>query len=249
MKKYILIDTYPGSPEIGHVISPMLEGYYCWNHHWFDPKDFPKSWEEVVGPGFEITSFTNPSNNLAYTINPTAKEYYVNVGTNRSIDFCLRFYKIKSVKRLSDGETFKIGDNTTLGTISQIQWDCEKGLWLDFKTDKGCYHGGYGDYEKITKKRCSFITSDGVQMYLGDTYYTLGTPDYYWSVQGFKVDLISEELSPVGSIQFSTLELAEEYIKNNRPRRTYTEGEVVRALEHWGMCKVELRFVNLFLDN
>lgn len=89
MKKYKLIKTYPGSPLLGKVLEPKVEkdnedtNNFYWEGSWFNPNDFPELWEEV---DYEIVD-TIIKNNLKQ--------------------------KISSVKRLSDGEIFSVGDKFT----------------------------------------------------------------------------------------------------------------------------------------
>jgi len=89
MKKYKLIKTYPGSPLLGKVLEPKVEkdnedtNNFYWEGSWFNPNDFPELWEEV---DYEIVD-TTIKNNLKQ--------------------------KISSVKRLSDGEIFSVGDKFT----------------------------------------------------------------------------------------------------------------------------------------
>jgi len=89
MKKYKLIKTYPGSPFLGKVLEPKVEkdnedtNNFYWEGSWFNPNDFPELWEEV---DYEIVD-TTIKNNLKQ--------------------------KISSVKRLSDGEIFSVGDKFT----------------------------------------------------------------------------------------------------------------------------------------
>jgi hypothetical protein len=89
MKKYKLIKTYPGSPLLGKVLEPKVEkdnedtNNFYWEGSWFNPNDFPELWEEV---DYEVVD-TIVKNNLKL--------------------------KISSVKRLSDGEIFSVGDKFT----------------------------------------------------------------------------------------------------------------------------------------
>ena len=129
MKKYKLIRKYPGSPTVGTILAPKVDkeltntNNFYWGGNWFNPNDFTFYWEEVVEKDYEIISFTQDSgitdlwtkfpNGWARTINGhcattpyTTEEILSN-----------KLYAIHSVKRLSDGEVFTVGD-----TIKTHKW-------------------------------------------------------------------------------------------------------------------------------
>jgi hypothetical protein len=86
MKKYKLIKKYPGSTEVGEIVQGNgREGWYtkgpgCRTYDWTQVVYYPEYWEEVIERDFEVTLARRAP------------------------------YKIISVKRLSDGEVFSIGD-------------------------------------------------------------------------------------------------------------------------------------------
>ena len=93
MKKYRLIASYPGCPEIGRVIEPKTKdgepNAYYWGGTWFDPTKFPVFWEEVLG--YEI------------------------------LKSCPIEGTIYSVKRLSDNQVFTLGDNSNYGEVKSFE--------------------------------------------------------------------------------------------------------------------------------
>lgn len=103
--KYKLIKLLPfeNSPKIGYISEPHLsqkdEDHY-WNGLWFNPENYPEFWQPVVEKNYEI---------LSIKCNKLSLLHFNNVES--SINFMLKNdYSIHSVKRLSDGEVFTIGD-------------------------------------------------------------------------------------------------------------------------------------------
>ena len=57
--KYKLIKLLPfeNSPKIGYISSPnplVKDKVHYWNGNWFNPKNYPEFWEEVVEKDYEI---------------------------------------------------------------------------------------------------------------------------------------------------------------------------------------------------
>ena len=103
MKKYKLIKKFPGSDELGTIITGSKETMYSKglgyrNYDWAHVEIHPEFWEEIVEKDYEILSQTsvrvcNPKDNYKVVRNTTPV--------------------IHSVKRLSDGEVFSVGDKFT----------------------------------------------------------------------------------------------------------------------------------------
>lgn len=225
--KYELIKKYPGSPDLGFITSPKSDNAYYVNSNWIEPENYPEFWEKVVELDYEI------------------------------LRSCPIEGSIYSVKRLSDNEVFTVRDHLNFnnqGNGILLRIDFERAL-VDKGKGRLCFVndnkflGDWWSIKDLSKvKKSIFVTYDEVDMFMGDDYYTLGTPDNYWSIQKFVVDVNCLSLSPIGKVQFSTSEAAEKYILDNKPKRLYTEDEMVRALENWGMCRVDISYVNNFLN-
>ena len=120
--------------------------------------------------------------------------------------------KIHSVKRLSDGEIFTIGDKVNMfngiAIITSFRILPNNEFVIDF--DNKC--SGIG-IKNITKAKTPlFTTEDGVDIFEGDTYYKVVN-------ESFQL-LIMERASKGESLRskvFSTKEKAEEYILLNKP--------------------------------
>jgi hypothetical protein len=99
MKKYKLIKEYPGSPKLGEIVKGYgRDGWYSKGeghstYDWRQVVNYPEYWEEVIEKDYEIL-------------------------TSRVVP-----YTILSVKRLSDGEIFMVGDSVEGGTILAIRID------------------------------------------------------------------------------------------------------------------------------
>jgi hypothetical protein len=118
MKKYKLIKEYPGSPDIGYVSQPKVEKNveYTDNHYysgtWFDPSKFPEYWNPIED--FEILSFCGTESHPVPGFIVKIKNGKLDSDTlNLPLSHYLegtRCWKINSVRRISDGEVFTIGD-------------------------------------------------------------------------------------------------------------------------------------------
>lgn len=131
--KYILKKEYPGSPKLNTICkydkNPWSDSN-AFTNPILNPKDYPEFWELVVEKDYEILSVITNNNKFiekVYNQDATIEPYW----------------KIHSVKRLSDGEIFTIGDKTENGIIKSIfipfefgtttvciQCDNKKGVYL-----------------------------------------------------------------------------------------------------------------------
>ena len=153
MKKFKLIREYPGSPKLGTELTPKTDMHvtntnnYYWEGSWFNPSDFPEFWEEVVAPDYEVTQVL-----YATEIRTLSNGEYrlFNDGIGFDLEYMLSNNgKIHSVKRLSDGEVFTVGDRINIGeehqicirTISMINISSDGTLVIDHE------HGGLNNYK------------------------------------------------------------------------------------------------------
>lgn len=152
---YKLIKKLPfeKSPEIGYISKPWLlieDKPHYWNSNWFNPKNYPEFWEEIVEKDYEILSYIGKStkNVLSAKLDP-----FVN---NKLIEWEDKNLDIHSVKRLSDGEIFTVGDKTDVGIIESIQFDDLKELGI--KVSDLCGDWIYYSIGIIEKKQPLFTT-------------------------------------------------------------------------------------------
>ena len=136
MKKYKLIKQYPTSPKLGFTVFER----HCGMYHNIETGNMygsqiienqPEFWEEVVEKDYEIVSQT-PSVRVC---NP--KDNYKVVRNTTPV--------IHSVKRLSDGEVFTVGDTVrmyehgpikTIETITtnSIRSSIKQGVWFTYNS-------------------------------------------------------------------------------------------------------------------
>ena len=90
--KYILKKEYPGSPKLGNTIDNL-------ENDWIE--NYPEYWEELVEKDYEILSLIEGK--FIYPCDKYSKDFINQLFNTLGIN-------IYSVKRLSDGEIFTIGD-------------------------------------------------------------------------------------------------------------------------------------------
>ena len=126
-------------------------------------------------------------------------------------------YYISSVKRLSDGEVFSIGDKINFrglyGNNSKHKYDTIKGFELKQDGSLGVkYHNDLVGIEKIQKyKEALFTTEDGVDIFEHDIYYAVN-PELVISKWTAYKNLIQKNVKI-----FAKKEKAEEHILMSKP--------------------------------
>jgi hypothetical protein len=127
--------------------------------------------------GYEILSFMSTKGCFAVASYFTAEENF----KGNSV------WKIFSVKRISDGVVFSIGDKVKInssvhvGTIYSMIVS-RNSIYITFNvsdTLDGCVY--LEDVHKV--KEPILVTKDAAELFEGDTYYSLGTPNDYWRIQ------------------------------------------------------------------
>jgi hypothetical protein len=237
MKKYKLIKKYPSLPkdweegmEIGYGdrrinLSPC-NGKYT-NRHIADSEVINQSefWEEIVEKEYEILSVLQPHVNLKYTLiknkqfgNSYNGDVYYHSGAEiRGFDMLDKIknnaWKIHSVKRLSDGEIFTVGDKITDGIITKFDiLNVLNGVLIAFIDNSS-----WLSLRMFTKaKQPLFKTEDSVDIYEGDNYFSVD--ENYWRVLKPEITCkINYETYHKHRCNFSSKEKAEEYIIMNKP--------------------------------
>ena len=133
------------------------------------------------------------------------------------------FWNIHAVKRLSDGETFMIGDviqtyqggrkhqiesiSLTIGKTSLKQ-----GIWIN-------YQGGSQHFSNTIKVKEKLLTTeDGVDIYVGDETWILHKNSWQLSPKPIKHNnQYWFQIGEPAHWDFSTKEAAEAYMLNNKP--------------------------------
>jgi hypothetical protein len=181
-------------------------------------------WELVVEKDYEILSFRNRENNLLYTLydgryKTQNIDGFTDLG-DRDLQYCMKYYEIRSIKRLSDNEIFTLRDNITYNescSVKIISLECENHTILININNGGFYF--LKDAEKV--KPCLFTTLDGVEIFKGDTYWYVNTNTF--DVLSYKADKM---IMP--NLPFSTEIAAKNYKAENGKK--YSLIDVKKAL-------------------
>ena len=181
-------------------------------------------WEEVVEKDYEVLSY---SQTLADIILDKGNE------------------KISSVKRLSDGAVFTVGDKVVFHSTEYFEDSVviikdffDRDEFIDVRSENNvvCSLNNISHHKKPI-----FTTEDGKDIFEGDEYWCVHSYDF------FLRDYIAETgIYNKNYKRFSTKEAAEEYICNNKPM--YTLKDIEKCVENWGLCKVEGEHIERFLD-
>lgn len=202
----------------------------------------------VVEKDYEILSLISDKGNLAKYDEPT--ELYPNPLCNNYktreywLQCFLRYkhWKIHSVKRLSDGEIFTIGDKVYLtngnyftSELKEFKFfhngECghlekhRNGIFL--KLGISSVHSGkeihffyLEDIVKATCKKPLFTTEDGVDIFEGDKFYYVNNG---YIIEPRKA-IIEKDFNPfAGKRDFSSIKTAEKYIEENKPCLSYND--------------------------
>lgn len=241
MKKWKLIKKYPGSKELGTIVSNHKDPYYLYDNpgsyssfyiHISEVENYKEFWEEIVEKNYQILSYISKDGKDIF-------QHPLPDWTNKD------YWYIKSVKRASDGEIFSIGDFIKLYkgvTIIESLDIVNNTIVIKGKLDQSLVYE-YKEYAQLKSnlnwlKSCLsitlknavkarqvlFTTEDGVNILEGDNFY-LVTKELdlkYWEAS--KMESYSANISYLKSKKvFSTKEAAEEYILLNKPCLSYKE--------------------------
>lgn len=197
-----------------------------------------KKCEKPVERDYEILSFINKSNEVIFekckngkfstkynTIGNIGEGFFLNV----------KHFNINSIKRLSDGEVFSLGDKV----IENITSESDEWTISEFSLkDSRCFTCGVNIncLEKVIEKPVIFTTEDGVEVRKGDI--TTAVNQYN--------EILKECKYKGGRIDwkyFSTREAAEKYIEENKPK--YSLKDVERAFGGYMAITIESIIQNL----
>lgn len=218
MKKFRLIREYPSSPELGEIciLSDNNYEYYCKNnfHHKVNnPENYPEFWEPVSEKDYEIL-----------------KTGHILCDIEGGFDK----YPILSVKRLSDGEIFTVGDKITSSSFSKSSdIDIINNFYIPDEKFCKMWNNRFTINDLIIKTRKSwqsnlcnvikikqplFKTEDGIDIYEGDKFYRINKDLMFWGISGeVTKEYDYKHLSKIGIKHFSTKEAAEKYVLLNKP--------------------------------
>lgn len=218
MKKYKLIKTYPGSPKLESIADKKDACNFWYINNGFNNvgkniDQFPEFWEEIVEKDYEILSYYQESNvHGKYVYYKSHMENWEFIEKQN--------YKIHSVKRLSDGEVFTIGNKVRISKlqhdgsfiINKFYFDCNDEKLL---CNGKCTGNGHVSITKIEHSKPLFTTEDGVDIFEGDKYYR--NSGWHFESCKFIHTATKDTKFFMSDKPFSTKEKAEEYILMNKP--------------------------------
>lgn len=223
--KYKLIKTYPGSVLLGTIVkSDDMNQYVTKNITIFSKEEiegFSEFWEEVKEKDYEILDIAYSSGVICRYESPIITSMYEN--KDKFIKSFLASpagYKIHSVKRLSDGEIFTIGD-----IISGFSFSSRAIKGFEIMPNGKInivQDAGFSCLEDINKiKKPIFKTADGVDIFKGGGCWCVDNLLNYSHI--FNITKHPNEKC------FSTKEKAQEYIDLNKPK--YSLQDIIDAYE------------------
>lgn len=224
--KYKLKQIYPGSPKLGTIAKKdnKSPSYYNFKNedekeclHYSEIESYPKFWELVVEKDYEI---------LELSLKRSEKPQIINI-FDRSDEYIISLLNcngnsIHSIKRLSDGEIFTIGDKIIYNEIvpTKLKIKSFQIFNNELLVHKDCTMNTNKLYEIQHIKQPLFTTEDGVDIFENDTIHGVSND---WKVFSHFTNLQNKIKSWGIKPIFSTKEKAEEYILLNKPCLSYNE--------------------------
>lgn len=242
MSNYKCIRHYPGGPDVGYISKPHKvqpetdKNCHYYMHNWFNPEEFPEYWESVVDKDYEILKVVAKWSSPSYSPGDF-------IDYNKMIDYDT----IYSVKRLSDGEIFTIGDMIGYPSIPNTKIesftirDNKIAAWGKFISSMN----GFVLLNGVSKsKKPLFITEDGIDKFEGNMCFFV-TPTQY--SLGFGSIILGSEFK-FALVRFHDQKKAEAWIEENKPQyskldmiafcnyaKSYVSGHttVPKHFDHW----------------
>jgi len=167
MKKYKLIKEYPDSPKLGTITKVSNKNIPVW----YNVGNWEEFWQEIVDKDYEILELACKNHNDTYILHENGLYGFKGEDGHGVLEHVIKYFPIiKSVKRLSDGEIFTVGDsviNVSNNLTTKIK---------SFSTEPYCKTLGelcalYEDgdfnyfYDVIKFKEVLFTTEDGVDIF------------------------------------------------------------------------------------
>lgn len=265
MKRYKLIKEYPGSPTLHTEIKSQQHPDYINSLLWGDGKvlylgldtydivNNPEYWREVSEKEYEILSFyalniggkgNIPDDNYIWlptesrSKNKWSRLGYITSPYTTQELLIHKNYAIHSVKRLSDGEIFTIGDK-----VKSTTWGSDGFYILDKLVIKDnvlnlvinennfdCFYTNLENFIKPSKQKL-FTTEDGVDIFENDGFFIISLPklSIFHATKASKNSIGSNK----NQLVYANKEVAEDYILHNKPCLSFND--VVDYLVKYGL--------------
>lgn len=228
MAKYKLIKEYPGSPKIGTVLESTTDGFYqqkdVGNTHLRreSVENHSDFWQKETELEFEILTIQT---NTIFGVTDSKADIDAFLASKYP------HYKIHSIKRLSDGQVFTVGDSVLFegqlmgiykATLLEIGYEIVPGdkrtRKLTFINDNKSI-GKWWTLDKISlHKKLIFVSEDNVEIFVGDKINSVYKQTLQLNCGNNTTGTIGFGFTPSkGYLYFSTTSAAEEYILMNKP--------------------------------
>lgn len=256
MKKYKLIKKYPGSPDLGSIYEqqPNSVFYRCGFQIIFKKhiENQEEHWEEVIEKDYEILSFISTNTNVGEKAGviriPKYEGYNVDDYLYNGESVKNGAYLIYSIKRLSDGEIFTIGDNVKAFDRIEIIKKFYQGMHNSQK-HMLFWNLGYSINELVKVKLPLLTTEDNVEVVDGETIvYWLQFKSGMWFEYGstpyYNISVTSGTYKA-----FSTVEARKQWLNKKYPKPLFTTEDGVDIFENDSFYTIDSNFEIQFLKN
>ncbi len=194
------------------------------NYYFLNPDNIHKrfienscDWEEIVEKDYEILSFKDTYFNTYWKKGSNGKFGETDLYWAFEADFIAPDkFIIHSVKRLSTGEVFTIGDKVEHITTGYKQTLVK--IYPNFEVDTNREHIGIAWLKPV--KKPLFITEDGVEMFEGDKVWFITK-----KLEGLNLIwcMCKNDAPDANYLYFSSEAKAKEYIEMNKPVLSISE--------------------------
>jgi len=228
-RSFRLIREYPGSPKLNSIHTPNGFQVISANTSIYNVEKYQEFWQEIIeDKDYKILSYINPHNKLIYYPGVGIYENgYISCTEHHYItkEYCEKYNNIYSIKRLSDGKIFSIGDLVTLDSSNQFNGDItEFRIYIYNKLQ--IFYKGFDYLENIIKvKQKLFTTEDGVDIFEGDTFYWIEVNN--WSIKT-QIAKYSEFKVSFTYGKYATENAAMKYILYHKPMLSLAEIEDIK---------------------
>jgi hypothetical protein len=229
MKKYRLIKNYPGC---SWTLNSICSNDFIWdNGKKVYLKNYPEFWEEVIEKDYKILSFKHKVSNHIWKNDSQLKDTFCIVDGKapftslEEINRYPKVYEIHSIKRLSDGKIFTVGD--IIKHNNNVAYPIGELTKITIVSDTLFFESNHNHHEFNTNmcfiskvQQPLFITKDGIQIFKGDECWAIDKTDL--DHLG-KVDFRNNHPYDY-ALYFSNEKKAQQYIKENKPLFTTEDG-------------------------
>lgn len=256
--EYKLLEVYPGLPEDwekGMLVEPGdLENSYApveyskYPHKWILAKqveNYPKFWEKVIEPDYEILSFINLRGE---TKTKDSNGHFSWDGIEGASPCTLEYELstknkfIHSVKRLSDGAVYTVGDTACLKNWADEQWvivsiEIHNDEMILFRTREGEERWWEDLHAKLESVEGAplLTTEDGHKIYQEELELYGVCTKGSWE-QRMIIARGWVTFSDSWKVFYSKEE-RDEYREENQPR--YSMKQVRELVNHWSLGRID----------